>query len=43
MEEDYSLHSMEMLMKAGVSKEIAEQDACLIEHCISDENLGNWK
>ncbi len=33
----------EMLTKAGVSKEIAEQDACRIEHCISDESFHKLK
>ncbi len=29
----------EMLTDAGVSKEVAEQDACRIEHAISDESF----
>ena len=40
---DFLFLLTEMLMKAGVSKEIAEQAACRIEHCISDESFGKLK
>lgn len=44
-EKIYERHKFlkEMLVKAGVSKEVAEQDACRIEHCISDESFGKLK
>ena len=32
-----------MLVNAGVSKEVAERDACKIEHGISDESFGKLK
>ena len=38
----YERHTVltEMLVKMGVSEETAAQDACKIEHVISDETLG---
>lgn len=44
-EKIYERHKFltEMLVKVGVSKEVAEQDACRIEHCISDESFGKLK
>lgn len=33
----------DMLVNVGVSKEVAEQDACRIEHCISDESFEKLK
>lgn len=33
----------DMLVSAGVSKEIAERDACKMEHGISDESFGKLK
>lgn len=44
-EKIYERHKFltEMLMKIGVSREVAEQDACRIEHCISDESFGKLK
>ena len=37
----YERHTVltEMLVKLGVSEEVAEEDACKIEHVISDETL----
>lgn len=32
-----------MLVNAGVSKEVAERDACKMEHGISDESFGKLK
>ena len=34
---------IEMLTAIGVSRETAEQDACAIEHCLSDESFGKIK
>ncbi len=33
----------DMLVSAGVSKEVAERDACKMEHGISDESFGKLK
>ncbi len=33
----------DMLISAGVSKEVAERDACKMEHGISDESFGKLK
>ncbi len=33
----------DMLVSAGVSKEVAERDACKMEHDISDESFGKLK
>ena len=28
--------------KVGLSLEVAEEEACLMEHAISDESFGKW-
>lgn len=38
-----SIFFMDMLVSAGVSKELAERDACKMEHGISDESFEKLK
>lgn len=44
-EKIYERHKFltEMLVKAGVSQEVAERDACKMEHSISDESFQKLK
>ena len=40
---DYKLNIMEQFIAAGVAQETAEQDACRIEHAISDTSFRKLK
>lgn len=41
----YNRHTLltEFLVRLGVDREIASEDACRIEHCISDESMAALK